>query len=305
MFKKSLNRAVLRLKVTTVSPLLIRAGDTGLDPARADLSCVRTRHGAFGETVYVPGSSFKGVLRSSIEALVRGRRFGEVDGACDPLDHKTSCGGRTDNRKAPSTDVHKAHCLACRLFGSTAMKGRCAPRDLFPFPANATPQDADAAGAHAKANLTETRHGVAIDRVAGSVKHGPFDLEMVPAGVSFWGDIALENFQAWQMGLLASGIAELDEGFAQLGSTKSRGLGVVNVAVDHLVIEQPLRAGDRPKGVGRLVDAAEAEAYGLLDEADLPKADHHVRGLSRRFTMADAAADEWLKSTQRALEALA
>lgn len=305
MFKKSLNRAVLRLKVTTVSPLLIRAGDTGLDPARADLSCVRTRHGAFGDTVYVPGSSFKGVLRSTIEALVRGQRFGEADGACDPLDHKTSCGGRDYGSKPKPTEVHRAHCLACRLFGSTSMKGRCAPRDLFPFPGNATPEDAAAKEAHAKANLTETRHGVAIDRVAGSVKHGPFDLEMVPAGVTFWGDIALENFQAWQMGLLAAGIGELDEGFAQLGSTKSRGLGVVNVAVDHLVIEQPLRAGDRPKGVGALVDPDERAAYGLLDEADLPPADHHVRGLSRRFTMADAAADEWLKWTQRALEALA
>ena len=44
MFKKSLNRAVLRLKVTTVSPLLIRAGDTGLDPALIALERIG-RHG--------------------------------------------------------------------------------------------------------------------------------------------------------------------------------------------------------------------------------------------------------------------
>lgn len=32
MFRKSYNRAVLRLRLKTQTPLLIRAGDAGLDP---------------------------------------------------------------------------------------------------------------------------------------------------------------------------------------------------------------------------------------------------------------------------------
>ena len=129
MFKHTLNRAVVRLRFETVSPLLIRAGDTGLDPARADLSCVRTRHATLGTTVYIPGSSAKGVIRSAAEALIRG--LGPKM-ACDPLDHRSNCVASLD-RKLPTAALHAGHCLACRLFGSTRLRGRCAIRDLFPF----------------------------------------------------------------------------------------------------------------------------------------------------------------------------
>lgn len=311
MFKRSLNRAVVRLKLKTVTPLLIKAGDTGLDPAQADLSCVRTRHGRFGETVYVPGSSLKGVIRSAAEAMVRTENpdepaYGGVRGTCDPLDHRRSCGSRFGKRDAPSPshEVHAGHCLACRTFGSTAMKGRVSIRDLFPWPGEAERLDDDLAENAARANAVEGRHGVAIDRIMGSVKHGPFDMEVVPAGVSFWGDIALENYQAWQLGLVAAALDELDGGFAQLGSSKSRGLGVVQVNVERVVHEQPLRAGEAPLGVGEMVDEGTRRAYRLLADRPLPRAEGRPRGLSRRFEVDGAAAKAWLEEALGALEVL-
>ncbi|MCA9701964.1 MAG: hypothetical protein KC431_30865, partial [Myxococcales bacterium] len=128
---------MLRLCLETVTPLAIRAGETGLDPTRSDLCCVRTQHHRHGSTVYIPGSSLKGVLRSTAEAHLRGH-----DGywACDPLDlgsksrdksrDKGPCKREQDDR----AKTYQVNCHACRTFGSVSIRGRCSPRDLFPVP---------------------------------------------------------------------------------------------------------------------------------------------------------------------------
>ena len=307
MFRKSYNRAVLRICIETVTPLLIRAGDSGLDPVAADLTCVRTRHGRHGRTVYIPGSSLRGVLRSTAESAVRSQTLsGGVRGACDdPLDHKThSCGGQTA-KVTESHAVHKRHCLACRLFGSLSMKGRASIRDAFPWSPDIDDPESDFAPGgknQDRANQLEVRHGVAIDRITGSARHGGlFDQELVPAGISFWGDIALENYQTWQLGLLAQALAQVNDGIAQLGSSKSRGLGVAKIAVERIVHEQS-GASERPLGVGDLASGDEREAYGLLPEAELPAARGIARGLATRFEIAETAA--WLDAGLAALGAL-
>lgn len=311
MFRKSYNRAVLRIRVETVTPLLIRAADAGLDPTAVDLTPVRTRHGRHGLTVYIPGTSLKGVLRAAAEARVRGRDFGPVDGACeDPLAHNgASCsaaGNRRKQDKAGTAAVHGAHCLACRLFGSLAMKGRASVRDLLPWsPAPASAASAPRGDNHARANELELRHGVSIDRILGSVRNGPFDQELVPAGVSFWGEVALENYQVWQLGLLAQAFDEVNDGIAQLGSSKSRGLGAAQVKVESILHEQAGAAGDMPRGVGALAPAAEQDAYGLLPEVDLPASAGTPRGLAVRFEVDEDQARSWLDAGRSALGGLA
>ncbi len=299
MFKRSDNRAVLHLRIETVTPLRIGAGATGLDPVLADLTCVRTVHGRVGRTVYVPGSSLKGVVRSAAEASVRGRalRRGErdrVNGACDPLDHKHSCGGKYA-KESESTTIYAGHCAACRTFGSTAIKGRASIRDLFPFR-----EDSDENTA--RANAVEVRNGVAINRISGAVQHGPFDTEVVPPGVSFYGEVALENYQTWQLGLIAAAFDELNEGFAQLGSAKSRGLGAVRVSVERVVHDQsPGKNG--PLDVASFVD--DGDAYGLLRAFALPSdATRATIGLRERFTSKGEKANAWLEAGLVALSEL-
>lgn len=310
MFRKSLNRAVLRIRIDTVTPLLIRAGDAGLDPAAADLTPVRTHHGQHGTTVYIPGASLKGVLRAAAEAQARGQRFGGVAGACDdPLAHDAmSCSGVGERRRkdgAGTTEIHRLHCLACRLFGSLAMKGRASVRDLLPWaPGVDAGNDAPGGANQTRANRLELRHGVAIDRILGSVRHGPFEQELVPAGVSFWGEIALENYQVWQLGLLAQACDEMNHGMAQLGSSKSRGLGAARIAVESIVHEQVALGGDAPLGVGALVTADELGSYGLLPERPLPALAGHPRGLATRFEVSAAQTGDWLDAGRRALEGL-
>jgi CRISPR-associated protein Csm3 len=302
MFKKSYNRAVLRIRIDTVTPLLIRAGDSGLDPTAADLTCVRTRHARYGSTVYIPGSSLKGVLRSAAEATVRGRTFRDgIQGACDPLNHDTSCGrkmsgGRENGKNEMPAETHRRHCLACRVFGSLAMKGRASPRDLFPWDETASVRSSPQGDNQRSANRLEMRHGVSIDRISGSVRHGPFEQELVPAGISFWGEIALENYQSWQLGLLAQAFGEINDGFAQLGSTKSRGLGVAKLEVESILHEQTTGHGDRPAGAGALVaDDQEHRDYGLFPDEAFPIATREPRGLADRFTVQGAEATRaWL-----------
>ncbi|WP_437953764.1 RAMP superfamily CRISPR-associated protein [Sorangium sp. So ce296] len=305
MFNETGNRALLRIRITTRTPLLIRAGDTGLDPAGSDLKCVRTRRGDVDRTVYVPGSSLKGVVRSVAESSVRGRKLGGVDGACDPLSPTAACGERGRTR-AGGPEIHREHCLACRVFGSLAMKGRAAIRDLFPWEGQGDELSTTDLRQMASANRTQVRFGVAINRVSGGVSHKKlFDMEIVPAGTSFWGEITLENYQVWQLGLLATAFDELEEGLAQLGSSKSRGLGVVGLTVASMVHEQAAHAGMHPAGIGAIVPEPRRREYGLLPEGKLPATEGRRRGLFVRFSVPGEQTKEWMEAGLEALGALA
>ncbi|MBN1605710.1 MAG: hypothetical protein JW940_03715 [Polyangiaceae bacterium] len=305
MFKASYNRALVRMELTTVTPLSIRAGDIGLDPAGCELVCIRTRHALHGRTVFVPGSSLKGVLRSTIEAQLRSTT--DATGACDPLG-SNPCGKRSKDLAKDNNGpaVHQHSCLACRMFGSTTLKGRCSVRDEFPFHSATGDLTEEEHRNLTAANTVEIRPGVAIDRLSGSVKGGAvFEQEMVPAGVSFWGDAALENFQAWQLGLLFGALRELDEGYAQLGSGKTKGLGVVRARVLSLLMEQKPEGNEpvRPKGVGHLIGAKEATDYGLLPEHELPESAGVRHGIMDRFVISPESVGVWEEATARAVAA--
>lgn len=310
MFAQRDNSLVLHLRIETVTPLLIRAGDGSVD-AGPDLACVRTRHAGLGDrTVYIPGSSLKGVIRSAAEAFLRsdGGTWHRHQGACDPLGEqscsrriKAFSGSGWDNLDRARAEVHAKHCLACRLFGSTSLKSRTAVRDLFPWH-----PDADAADRTRQAeaaNRTEVRNGVAINRLTGGAQPSAlYDLEVVPAGAHFFGDIALVNYQAWQVGALFQALEEINDGLAQLGSSKSRGLGMARIEVTRLVGEQPL-GHTAPRAVGHL--RPDDRAYGLLPERALGAAPMRTHGLRSRFELTDPAAIQaWLATGFEALAAL-
>lgn len=308
MFKVNYNRLVLRYSIQTVTPLAIRAGETGLDPSAVDLVCVRTHHAVHGLTVYIPGSSLKGVTRATAEALLRGRDFKHLGGtrtlgACDPTNHRESC-AQHDIRNNATNEIHRKNCMACRLFGSLSMRGRCAVRDLYPFPDSTTIEDTDREGLD-RANRAELRHGIMINRISGAVEGAAlFEQEVVPAGVRFHGEISLQNYQAWQLGLLFAAFDELDQGFAQLGSSKSRGLGVVKVSLLSLIHEQRAGRENRPKALGDLVDERTRRDYGLFTEQSLPPAGGVARGLSQRFEVGGAGVRQWSEAGMRALHGL-
>jgi CRISPR-associated RAMP protein (TIGR02581 family) len=261
MHKKLVNELRLFFRIKPEGPLLIKSGqEAGADPTLLDMNFVRTEHARLGRTVYLPGSSLKGTVRSYCEKI--GRTVG-LD-VCNPLDMKNSCGRRLERKAKTATgaEIYQDLCPICRLFGHMVMSSHIHFSDAYPTD-----------GAIKDVNDTEERDGVAIDRVSGAVAVGPFQLEVVTRG-EFAGSLTLRNFQLWQIGLLAVALRDIAEQRVPLGFAKSRGLGRVALAYDKLEISYPgqfhetgtRNFGSAIYGVTEFVPAAE---YGYFAESPL------------------------------------
>jgi CRISPR/Cas system CSM-associated protein Csm3 (group 7 of RAMP superfamily) len=251
MHKRLLNEAILHFTIVPVGPILVKAGETGADPTRPDMEFVRTwRNGQ--RTIYLPGPSLKGVIRSHCERIAR--TVGD-DRSCNPVAKGQSC---VERHKLKQDDdgakVHSRSCFICQMFGNTVLAGRVRTADAYP---------------DGKVR-TEERDGVAIDRVFGSVAVGPFQMEVVTAG-EFKTKIAIRNFTIAQLGLLALALRDLRLGRVGVGFGKSRGLGHVTASFEEFVVRytRPPSEVNRLAGVARLLGEEEAKEYGYvaMDEA--------------------------------------
>ena len=256
MFNTVLNRAHLEMSITAVSPVMIKSGRQTADPARPDMEFVRTRDAAGRSTVFIPGSSLKGVVRSHAERLLRSlTSAAEIDrSACNPFDRLTGCSSRLSRTpQIKPWERYRSMCPACRMFGSTMVASRVHFSDLLP---NATEAPI----------VTEIRTGIGIDRLLGTAATGAlFELEVAPAGTTFRGDVLIENFEAWQFVFLVRAIEDLNAGMVRVGFGASRGLGRVGVQVSSLVVEQrkSVPPVDVWRGIGELTDGDERQQYQL------------------------------------------
>lgn len=259
MHKRRVNELTLRLVIEPDGPLLIKSGiESGADPTLPSMNFVRTHHPRTGEeTVYLPGASLKGVLRSHTERIIRTVVGDDPLLCCDPLDRNLNCSERIRKEKIVDTaEQYKALCLACRMFGHMVQASHFLAADAYPDkPINALP----------------LRHNVAIDRLSGGVAVGPFDMEVALEG-EFRTSLRLFNFELWQVGLLALTLRDLDEGRLRIGFSKSRGLGAVRVKLEELEIGYPgqftadgRRFSQNLYGVGALAPKL-IDAYGYQVE---------------------------------------
>lgn len=228
MLKKLVNEAHFTLRITTTGPLLVKSGHDSI--SGPNMSPVLTWRNKQPEA-FLPGSSLKGVFRSSIEKIVCSLSPRVV---CYPFkdnphgsDYRNSCGewfnqyahrSEQDRKRLEQhTDlVYEASCPTCRLFGSTAYIGRIAISDAY----------------LASQDLREQRDGVGIDRLTGGASNGAkFELEVVSAGVSFDTEVHLRNFEIWQLGMLLVIVQDMEDELIPLGSGRSRGLGKVKAAI--------------------------------------------------------------------------
>jgi len=255
MFRTLHNQVRLVLKVQPLSPILIKAAGSGLDPTRPEMEFV-TIHTDLGRVEYLPGSSLKGVMRSFTERLLAtlGKRV------CDPLEKKSSCAER-DHR------AYGRQCDVCKLYGSPNIAGRVRIVDGLPWRPGAS--DADKKDGRDQLRR-EIRANVAIDRASGaSSTKGLFDMDVLVSG-SLFPEITLRNFQIWQLALVWMALRELTDGYQQIGSGKSRGLGRVVCAVDTIDLRQfgPLANADELRGIGAAPD--QAKSHHLQDGDILP-----------------------------------
>ena len=191
-----------------------------------DLPVVRDARGL----PYIPGSSFKGVLRSRLESMLRAvadgrdsRRF-----ACNPTAEDEWC-VTNEEAKGLKEEVRKLeaaardHALTDRLVAKT-----CPVCCTFGSPWLASPLVLSDLPVDEElwAGQFQVRNGVAIDRDTETAEDGKlYDYEVVPPGARFRLRLLLDNAQPWQYGMLFAGLKMFEDATAPVGGGRSRGLG--------------------------------------------------------------------------------
>jgi CRISPR-associated RAMP protein (TIGR02581 family) len=211
--------------------LRIGAGRSDSLEGGADINVVKDASGA----PYIPGSSFKGVLRSHVEALLRTINEGYACLCVTEREHEdTGCPTTRDSKrlreqieelqkkiqqkKAPPDAVERFYldesCWACQVFGSPWLASKVMIRDLTVA--------GDWLGRY------QHRDGVAIDRDTETAsEHKLYSFEAVPAGTEFECEIILENATTEEQGMVLLGLKAFELGQVLLGGARSRGLGRV------------------------------------------------------------------------------
>ncbi len=169
----------------------------------------------------IPGSSLKGVLRSTAESLA-----GHLGMKACFLAGEAGCATGNTSREKDLRDrleaagpsevasiLAEAFCDVCLLFGSPLVASRVRLVDA----------STDWKG------MPEVRDGVSLDRDSRTARPGlKFDFEVIPAGVSFAFELRATNLGRRERALLWAALREWSRGFA-LGGKVSRGLGAARL----------------------------------------------------------------------------
>lgn len=252
MFAEFKEKVLIEGTLRCTTAMRVGVGRTSLDAAGTDLPILRSAAGA----PLLPGSSLKGVMRSALEALLRGAvpesRWREL--ACDraiapcvldKLPKEDEHEDAATQAKRLRDRLQKRLCCICRTFGAPGLASHVVFRD--------------AVASHD--TLVERRDGVGIDRDLGRVSGArKYDFEVVPAGTEFKLVIALDSADPWQVGLVVVGVELLSQGMLRIGGMSSRGLGEVEV------VEQTLAARVLTRDAALQGAAPETRDWGKFSE---------------------------------------
>ena len=212
------------------------------------------------EKPYIPGSSFKGALRSAIEKIVpclpdaaNLRSCGllelsedtinamtreELDELCPTIrqpDIQKRLRDVTAKEAGEITrGLYDKLCHTCRLFGSPYAASHTNVNDLY--------LAKDDKGEDDWSGVVQLRDGVGIDRDSETAKDGAkYDFEVVPSNAAFALSITLENATREDLQLISVGLSEFVHGFGMIGGKRSRGLGacrLTDLKVCSLVLDK-------------------------------------------------------------------
>lgn len=225
----------VKLKGALISKSGLHVGSgSALSPEASDLPVVKD----FLGRPFIPGSSFKGVLRSNLEAFLHS--FTPKQGVklvCNPIVDEERCLSSKKKKdifqKAtrgeiadPEKEIWEQSCWLCQLFGSPWLASKVKVADM---PVNS----------NWHSQMLGVRQGVAIDRESETVGEGPYDFEVVPPETEFKISIVVENPEPYELGLLMLGFQMFDQSFALLGGNTSRGLGRVEIKLEDILEVTP------------------------------------------------------------------
>ncbi len=205
------------------------------------------------EQPYIPGSSLKGVLRSTVERILatnglyccdiigqqdcstrlssklsgisRVRKLvGEVESFQDLVNKVFKIKDMDYRSKIQLLKevVDKTFCEACKIFGNAGYASRVYVYDATPA------KSSD--GKYAV--WTGIRPGVALDRENGTVARGPFFIEYIEPGSIFNFKLIADSLEKYQIGLILECINLINSGLVLIGGVKSRGMGKVRIELE-------------------------------------------------------------------------
>ncbi|CEJ42337.1 type III CRISPR-associated RAMP protein Csx7 [Umezakia ovalisporum] len=240
MFDTFKNRLEITGVLTTVTALRISNGRS-TEPIGSDLPVMKD---ALGQPL-IPGSSFKGALRSRLESFLRGidsslaanpaieaewsitnARLNGEDGIKKELEKELEKYPENERSKRRDTllteKIINESDLISLLFGSPWIASKFQVRDLTVLPDTWFGQ-------------YQERDGVAIDRDTETAADGKlYDFQVVPAGTGFEFKAVVENAEEWELGLLMIGLHQFEIEQIPLGGGRSRGLGVVKLGIGNM-----------------------------------------------------------------------
>lgn len=280
MFDAFKNRLEITGTLTTVTALRIGQGRS-TEPIGSDLPVMKD---ALGRPL-IPGSSFKGAMRSRMEAFLKGidktlaanptieaewsitnERLNGKNGIKIEIEQQLKkfypkeedSGKRVGKRDQLLTQAILAETdLASLVFGSPWLASKVQIRDLTVV-------------TDAWFGQYQERDGVAIDRDTETASDGKlYDFQVVPAGTPFEFRAVVENAEDWELGLLMVGLHQFETQQIPLGGGRSRGLGVVQLEIsDTWWVDYP---EDRPEELltylKRLVAGDKDNHYKLAPES--------------------------------------
>jgi CRISPR-associated RAMP protein (TIGR02581 family) len=231
------NRYIFRGKLVMQTALHIGGGKVTL--SSSDSPVVLTPD----QKPFIPGSSFKGALRSTVEKLAstlpgfstcalieytrdtwaaEQKEGRDIEDICPTVRQWHITDRRRNNQsQAQTAEINRKAmeklCDTCRLFGSPFTAARLNVSDLY------IPEEE-------WNGIIETRDGVAIDRDSEKARDRlKYDFEVVPASAVFTMEIVLENAEPADLQLICVGLSEYEQGFGVIGGKRSRGLGVAKL----------------------------------------------------------------------------
>jgi len=224
---------VLEGSFVAESPLRIGVGRESPLGSAVDLAVLRINLN--GKLVpYIPGSSLKGVFRSTAIQLASRKGLtvcsGLSKGTCMDLrypefDGKTLLDKiqeeiRNRNYRRAIELFHEKACLLCKVFGAPSFTGHAEFNDSYPINEKGEVQDAPVG----------VRTGIAINRRTGAVHMGAlYQVEYVEPGARFKFSIRTTNLPNYALGLLAKILRMVNEGWVRVGGFKTRGFGELRV----------------------------------------------------------------------------
>ena len=226
MFDTFKNRLEITGTLTTITALRISQGRS-TEPIGSDLPVIKD---ALNRPL-IPGSSFKGALRSRLESFLRGIVGNNRKLVANPaIEEEWSLTSQeikqlkenfTDDL-ALTEEIIKQTDLVSLLFGSPWIASKFQVRDLTVV-------------AEYWFGQYQERDGVSIDRDTETAADGKlYDFQVVPAGTVFDFKAVVENAEPWELGLLTIGLHQFETEQIPLGGGVSRGLGVVKLDIKEM-----------------------------------------------------------------------